>query len=121
MVKNFVDIKGLENYFFTCECKGNYNGFKHIVTMYNNNNVYFEHKTSVQYYNRTWERYEFETALNKCINEVTSELIEQIKNNIKRQYNIKRFTKKYDAILNDRLNDCKLFNDYVKIKNEINK
>ena len=56
-----------EHYDIVCESKGNKTGFKHKVTL-----LYHgieQVKTSIQYYNRTWERFTYESVIKKVIGE----------------------------------------------------
>ena len=56
IIKYTIDGKTFE---FDCTSYGNRSGFAHKVNCYNNG--LFEYR--VQYYNRTWERFQFESAI----------------------------------------------------------
>jgi len=47
-----------------CESKGNMQGFKHVATLYIDGVK--RQTASVQYINRTWERYDFQTVM-QCL------------------------------------------------------
>lgn len=58
-----------ENYKAVCEVKSTRNGFNHECTLYalyGQNGVGID-TVKVNYINRTWERFEFETCLKKLI------------------------------------------------------
>ena len=54
-----------KNYNVKCEWKETRNGFKHVATLFLDCKKVF--KTSVNYLNRTWETYEFESILKKVV------------------------------------------------------
>ena len=56
-----------KKYSFNCRTESNYNGFKHIATLYIDDNCVS--KSSRQYYNRTWERYEYQSVMIDLIKE----------------------------------------------------
>ena len=88
-----MEIRKLSNgYQFVNNSRGNRSGFIHETTLFNN--IGLEVGTyKIQYYNRTWECYQFQTVMQSCI----SKIIEDKKNNFirlaKEKYNIKRLTK----------------------------
>ena len=47
-----------------CESKSTKNGFKHQAQVFVNNHLY---ECKINYWNRTWERYEFESVINKMV------------------------------------------------------
>lgn len=46
-----------------CKSVGNRSGFKHIATVMQGGRIILEDK--IQYYNRTWETWQFESIVNK--------------------------------------------------------
>lgn len=73
------------------EFKSNYNGFRHIATLIFGTSE--RAKTNIQYYNRTWETFTYQSIINKIINQEL-ESIEQLQKRIyKESNNIKRLTK----------------------------
>lgn len=54
-----------EVYTIICERKKTRNGFKHEATLLHNNTTL--DSTKICYLNRTWERYEFESVINKIL------------------------------------------------------
>lgn len=59
-----VMISGVE-YMFRCWFEGTRNGFKHTVELSRNLQVLGQ--ASVHYINRTWESYEYRTAMSKAV------------------------------------------------------
>jgi len=59
-----------DEYSVACEFHGTRNGFKHTAVLLHKNragNSVEVDRCKVNYYNRTWERYEFRTVLIKMI------------------------------------------------------
>ena len=54
-----------KNYNVECEWKDKNDGFKHVATLYKDNKKLF--KTTVNYINRTWESYDFESILKQVV------------------------------------------------------
>lgn len=81
----------------------NYSGFKHETELYLNNKLLSE--VSIQYYNRTWERYEFETSMNSCITHALDDIFELTKTEFKEANNIKRLTEKRKQEVKDICNN----------------
>ena len=52
-----------QNIKIICDTKNTRNGFKHIATLFINNNDILE--TKICYLNRTWESFEYESVINK--------------------------------------------------------
>ena len=88
-----MEIRELSNGFkFVNNSRGNRSGFVHETTLFNNNGVEIGNY-KIQYYNRTWECYQYQTVMKNCIYDI----IEKRKNNFirlsKEKYNIRRLTK----------------------------
>ena len=54
-----------DEYEIVCKSESTRYGFRHIATLFKNGYSYTSAKCL--YYNRTWERYEFESVLSKLI------------------------------------------------------
>lgn len=67
-------------YSIVCDSIGNRSGFKHEATLTRNGEQI--DSTKVQYYNRTWERYEFQTVICNLL-VVTTELTDKEKRRFK--------------------------------------
>ena len=67
---------------FVCEFQGNRAGFKHKATFIIGESVI--QTNSIQYYNRTWEKYNYQSVILKCIDCAIEEQKQGIKNNVLR-------------------------------------
>lgn len=76
-VKHFsTEINGVSSY-FTCYTTSTRNGFCHHVEDYSR-----ELHTRVSYYNRTWERFDYESALLRHFEKYGKKLSAELKTNI---------------------------------------
>lgn len=82
-------------YEFVNRSRGNRSGFVHETALYKNGQLIGENK--VQYYNRTWEVYQFQTVMKGVVNALLNEEFELFKTVYKRQHDIKRLTKAKEA------------------------
>lgn len=62
MLFDLETIKG--KLIVSCESISTRNGFKHEATVFKDNKIMF--KTKINYLNRTWESYEFESVLRQA-------------------------------------------------------
>lgn len=69
----------LTNYKIVCSYKSNRTGFKHIANLFIS--CYELAETSIQYYNRTWESYTYQTVILKAIDIALADTKERIKQN----------------------------------------
>lgn len=99
------------------DSKSNYYGFKHLATL--NVGYWEELKTSIQYYNRTWERFDYETILYKIINLKLEQIEEQAKRNYKQNNNIKRLTKDKQKDFKKELKNYDTYKNLLTLKNRI--
>lgn len=98
---------------FVNNCRSNRSGFVHETTLFNQNG-YELGSAKCQYYNRTWEEYQYKTVMRRLV----SELIEKMQNRAIQDYKInnnkKRLSKeiKYSIIkaleTNERMQDYKI-------------
>lgn len=115
-LKKFKNKK-LKNYCFVNEYGSTRNGFYHQSTLlYNNNEIY---KKKVNYLNRTWECYTYQTSMKACIDSLIDESIDYLKEAYKRQNNIKRITKKHQKELQKIIESSGTLNIYKLIKKEL--
>lgn len=106
-------IKIYKNYTFLNYTTYNYYGFKeHSELFYNN---YCLNSESIQYYNRSWQVYEYQSSMKKCINELIISLENDLKKEFKSINNIKRLTQKQQKELNKYYNNSKVLKEYKKI------
>ncbi len=78
---------------FTFECKSVNRsvGFAHIVTLKKNG---FEiSRKSVQYYNRTWESYKYQSAMLACVRKEMERILSEGLAEYKAQHNLKQMRK----------------------------
>lgn len=60
-------------YSITCTFKETKNGFAHVCELWDNDYHATGLKHKVNYLNRTWERFEFETCMNELISKAEKE------------------------------------------------
>lgn len=77
-------------YMFVNSWRGNRSGFVHETQLYKNDNLIAENKA--QYYNRTWECYEYQSVMRGAVHALIAEAKEAHKNAYKQAHNIKRLT-----------------------------
>lgn len=84
-----IEKKVGENTFtFQCASVSRNSGFAHIVKLYKNG---FEiAHTSVQYYNRTWESYKYQTAMSKCVRKEMERILKEGLADYKTEHNLKQ-------------------------------
>lgn len=86
-----MDIKELTindaHIMFVNDTRSTRSGFKHVSTMFINGS---EYGTATAYYlNRTWERYRYQTAMLKAVQEKKAERIDGIRDRYRRAQGIK--------------------------------
>ena len=116
-VNNKKLIKIYKNYVFVNYTTYNYYGFKEHSELYINN--YCLNGESIQYYNRSWQVYEYQCSMNKCINYLIENLKKDLKEEFKTINNIKRITKEKEKELNKYYKTSKMLKEYTIIKNRI--
>ena len=84
------NINGNE-YTFVNNSRGNRSGFVHETKLYRNNHLIGENK--IQYYNRTWECYTYQSVMKGAVHALIDAEYEAFKAEYKQQNNIKRLTK----------------------------
>ena len=92
-----ITKKSINNneYTFINSSRGNRSGFVHETELYQNDRLIGKYK--IQYYNRTWERYQYQSVM-KCIVRILLEAeYESFKDAYKHQHDIKRLTKAREA------------------------
>ena len=79
------------------------------------------YKTSIQYYNRTWERFTYESIINKIIN-IQIENIERLQKTIyKESNNIKRLTKEKEKEVLKVCDSIEFYKQLKALKTKIKK
>ena len=77
-------------YMFINRSRSNRSGFVHETELYKNDRLIGENK--IQYYNRTWECYQYQSVMCGAVNALIKEAQEAHKNAYKQKHNIKRLT-----------------------------
>ena len=88
---------------FVCSSRGTRNGFAHDCELYIDER--FISEAHCYYYNRTWERYQYQTAMKNAVAEVLKELYEETEMILKEEEGWSRITKDRRATI-----DC-IYND----------
>lgn len=83
-------INGKE-YTFINSSRGNRSGFVHETKLYRDNTLVSDAK--IQYYNRTWEVYTFQSVMKKAVGKLIESYETRFTDNWKASHNIKRLTK----------------------------
>ena len=83
------NINGNE-YLFINSFRGNYSGFVHETELYKNDRFIGENK--IQYYNRTWECYTYQSVMKGLVYDLMENYIEDYKDTWKNTHGIKRLT-----------------------------
>lgn len=107
------EINGVK-FVLVCESWNTRNSWGHKVTLYKNDNVIIG-RTKIRYYNRTWESYQFQSAIKNVIYDV----LEKIKTAAKRRFltlhNYKVMTKKRAAAFIEFLKQDRTYNMYNEL------
>ena len=85
-----ITINGNE-YEFVNSWRNTRTGFAHDTTLFKNGREIST--ATVIYYNRTWESYEYQTVMQRCINNIEENRYNRFIENYKAENNIKRMTK----------------------------
>ena len=78
---------------FINRSESTYNGFRHITQLFINNEYIGSYK--INYINRTWEYYDFQSVMCKSLNELIKDREKHLKEQFKSAYKIKRITRNY--------------------------
>lgn len=113
---------GNDEFTFVNESENTRYGFRHICVMFIND----YHRTTIyhSYYNRTWERYTYQTVMLEAIQEVMDEIYENELQDYKEHNGIKRLTAAKRKAFEDGLDNKRykrLQEAYTEIKNNIPK
>lgn len=89
------EINGVK-FSFVCESWRTRNSWGHEVTLYKNDILKIG-RTRIRYYNRTWESYEFQSAIKNVLFETIEKIKGEAKAVFKNSHNYKILTKKRAA------------------------
>lgn len=90
----------------------------HKTTVLRNNYDYGSHK--VRYYNRTWERYTYESCMNGAINEIKEIELNDYIRRFKEKNNITRFKKGQKEQVIEEFNNTEIGKELKILKDTIN-
>lgn len=85
-----ITVNGNE-YEFINDWRNTRTGFAHDTTLFKNGREIGT--ATCVYYNRTWECYEYQTVMQRCINDIIENLYNEFIVDFKAENNIKRITK----------------------------
>ena len=103
------EINGIE-FTFACESWNDRTSWGHKVTLYKNNAIISTAK--IRYYNRTWERYQYQSVIKSVIFNIIARIKADLKIYFKRLHNYKVMTKKRAAEFSEYLTQNSEFNLY---------
>lgn len=83
------EINGAE-FMFVNNSRGNRCGFVHETKLFKNDELIGENK--IQYYNRTWECYTYQTVMKSLVSQLKEEIMNDFINSWKTKHEIKRLT-----------------------------
>mgnify|MGYP006319843225 CR=1 FL=1 len=97
-------------------------GFSHAVTVYysfpvSNKAGHNEYKTT--YYNRTWERYRFQSCITGSINNIIYAIKEEIKDKIKEGNNWKKLTEDRRKVVDEAIEQDEVLKILEAVKKEV--
>ena len=110
------EINGVK-FTLVCESWCTRNSWGHEVTLYRNDYAKIG-RAKIRYYNRTWESYQYQTAIKSVIYEAIAKIKAAAKIAFKELHNYKVLTKKRAAEFTDFLAkdpDYKLYNELYKM------
>ncbi len=89
------EINGVK-FTFVCESWNTRNSWGYMVTLYKNDSIKIG-RAKIRYYNRTWESYQYQSAIKNVIIDAIVEIKAAAKIAFKAQHNYKILTKKRAA------------------------
>ena len=110
------EINGVK-FTFVCEFWKTRNSWGHEVTLYKNDTLKVG-RAKIRYYNRTWERYIYQSAIKSVIYNAIEEIKAAAKVAFKNLHNYKVMTKKRAAEFSEYLTkdpDYKIYNELFRM------
>ena len=111
-------IKIYKNYTFINYTTYNYYGFKEHSELYINN--YMLESNSIQYYNRSWQFYEYQCSMRGAVNKLIESLKKDLKEDFKKENNLKRITREKEKDLQKYYKTSRILKEYNTILKRIN-
>ncbi|MGL5689737.1 MAG: hypothetical protein ACRDD8_02860 [Bacteroidales bacterium] len=102
---------------FLCYSKSTRNGFKHECDLFIDGRRFTSAK--INYLNRTWENYEYQSVMKIAIDQVIASAEEHAKFQVKNELGVLRMTKKANEMLSERMNDNQLVVDCREILKQL--
>lgn len=86
---------------FICESVDTRSGFAHVAEMYIGNDMYPYGKGRVNYYNRTWECWRYQTVCRRIVAEMLEGIEASLKSELKNDNEWQKMTPKRKEVLAD--------------------
>lgn len=107
------EINGVK-FTFVCESLETRNSWVHEVTLYKND-TFLVGRAKIRYYNRTWESYQYQSAIKNVIIDVLETIKAAAKKAFLTLHNYKVLTKKRAAAFLEFLNQDNTYNMYNEL------
>lgn len=107
------EINGVK-FTFVCESWNTRNSWGHEVTLYKND-TFKVGRAKIRYYNRTWESYQYQSAIKNVIIDVLENIKAAVKKAFLTLHNYKVLTKKRAAAFLEFLNQDNTYNMYYEL------
>lgn len=107
------EINGVK-FTLVCESWTDRTSWGHKVTLYRNDSVVVG-TYKVRYYNRTWETYQYQSAIKGVISNVLDSITQELRNAFKTLHNYKVLTKKRAVEFVGFLNQNKEYTTYSEL------
>lgn len=107
------EINGVK-FTLVCESWNTRNSWGHEVTLYKNDTIKVG-RTKIRYYNRTWESYQYQSAIKNVIIDVLEKIKAAAKKSFLTSHNYKVLTKKRAAAFLEFLNQDNTYNMYNEL------
>lgn len=102
---------------FFCYFKSTRNGFAHDCDLFIDGRRFTSAK--INYLNRTWERYEYQSVMKKAVNQVIGSSEEWAKFETKSELGVSRMTKKANEVLKQKMDNNQLVIDCCEILKQL--
>ena len=114
-----MELRKIDSFTFVNETEGTRNGFRHISHLFNDLTGAEIASGKVNYLNRTWESYRYQTSMREAANNAYLERADYLKYLFKENKGISRITKKYEDEWIKVLNGDETLKSYIKLLAEI--
>lgn len=114
-----MELRKINGFTFVNETEGTRNGFRHISHLFNDFSGAEIASGKVNYLNRTWESYRYQTSMREAANNAYKERADYLMYLFKERKGISRITKKYEDEWTKELNGDETLKSYIKLLAEI--